>query len=221
MTYFANNVKLPFDTTGKSNAKKAPWVLVGGSYSGALAAWINSVAPGTFWAYHATSAPVEAIYDYWQYFYPVQQGMPANCSKDVTLVIDHVDQVLTTGSTADKTALKTMFGLQDVEHDDDFASVLENGPWAWQENSFTTGYSEFYQFCDAVEGVTAGQSNTPSAAGVGLQKALAGYASFIKNQVVPGYCQSYGYPNAAENGTYSSLPPSAVSWSPSGFSLTA
>lgn len=38
--------------------------MVGGSYSGALTAWTESVAPGTFWAYHATSAPVEAIYDY-------------------------------------------------------------------------------------------------------------------------------------------------------------
>lgn len=38
--------------------------MVGGSYSGALTAWTESVAPGTFWAYHATSAPVEAIYDF-------------------------------------------------------------------------------------------------------------------------------------------------------------
>lgn len=36
----------------------------GGSYSGALTAWLESVSPGTFWAYHSTSAPVEAIYDY-------------------------------------------------------------------------------------------------------------------------------------------------------------
>lgn len=202
MTYFAKNVKLPFDTTGKSNAAKAPWVLVGGSYSGALAAWTASTAPGTFWAYHATSAPVEAIYDYWQYFYPVQQGMPANCSSDISLVINHVDQVLTNGTAAQKTALKTMFGLQDVQHDADFASVLQNGPWSWQSNSFTTGYSTFYQFCDAVEGVTASQNNTPTATGVGLTKALAGYASFIKNEIVPGYCQGYGYPNASLNGKH-------------------
>jgi hypothetical protein len=87
----------------------------------------------------------------WQYFAPVQQGMPKNCSKDVSLVIDYIDNVLTTGTAANKTSLKTMFGLQDVQHDDDFASALENGPWMWQGNSFTTGYSQFYQFCDAVE----------------------------------------------------------------------
>ena len=59
---------------------------MGGSYSGALSAWTESVAPGTFWAYLASSAPVEAISNYWAYFLPVQEGMPKNCSKDVNLV---------------------------------------------------------------------------------------------------------------------------------------
>lgn len=63
-TYFAKTVALPFDTAHSSNADKAPWVFSGGSYSGALAAWTESIAPGTFWAYHASSAPVEAISDY-------------------------------------------------------------------------------------------------------------------------------------------------------------
>ena len=63
-TYFAKTVDLPFDTNHASNADKAPWVFSGGSYSGALAAWTESTAPGTFWAYHASSAPVEAISDY-------------------------------------------------------------------------------------------------------------------------------------------------------------
>ena len=64
LTHFARTVKLPFDSDGRTNAPQAPWVLAGGSYSGALAAWTEATAPGTFWAYHASSAPVEAIYDY-------------------------------------------------------------------------------------------------------------------------------------------------------------
>lgn len=63
-TYFANTVDLPFDSNGSSNAGNAPWVFSGGSYSGALSAWVESVAPGTFWAYHASSAVVEAVYDF-------------------------------------------------------------------------------------------------------------------------------------------------------------
>jgi len=48
--------------------------------------------------------------------------MPKNCSTDVTLVIDYIDTVLQKGSAADKLALKTKFGLEALEHDDDFAS---------------------------------------------------------------------------------------------------
>jgi hypothetical protein len=64
MVYFAENVVLPFDITGKSNAHNAPWVFVGGSYSGALAAWTEITSPRTFWAYHASSAPIQSIKDF-------------------------------------------------------------------------------------------------------------------------------------------------------------
>ncbi|MCJ1433440.1 hypothetical protein MMC27_002800 [Xylographa pallens] len=194
LTHFASTIQLPFDLKNTSQAANAPWVLSGGSYSGALSAWTESTAPGTFWAYHASSAPVEAIYDYWQYFYPIQQGMAQNCSSDVSLVIDHIDGVLKNGSKTEIQKLKTMFGLEHVEHNDDFASALQNGPWLWQDNSFTTGYSGFFQFCDFVEGV-ANQNNPvdPGPSGVGLTKALAGYAQWMNTTFLPGYCASYGY----------------------------
>lgn len=73
-TYFANNFDVPFDTTGKSSPKHAPWVFTGGSYPGALAGWISVKEPGTFWAYYGTSGVVEAIGDFWQYFVPVMVG---------------------------------------------------------------------------------------------------------------------------------------------------
>ena len=64
LTYFAKTVNLPFDKNHSSSATNAPWVLSGGSYSGALSAWTEHTAPGTFWAYHASSAPVQAVNDY-------------------------------------------------------------------------------------------------------------------------------------------------------------
>ncbi|KAJ6107262.1 Peptidase S28 [Penicillium sp. IBT 18751x] len=192
LTYFAKNVDLPFDTNSSSNSQNAPWVLSGGSYSGALTAWTESVSPGTFWAYHSTSAPVEAIYDYWQYFVPVQEGMPKNCSKDVERVVDHIDSVFASGNEKKIQNLKDMFGLGDLEFDD-FAAALENGPWLWQSNSFYTGYSSFFKFCDYVENVEAGAKKVPGANGVGLDKALKGYAKWFKEIYFPGSCAGYGY----------------------------
>ncbi|KAH6680540.1 putative serine protease K12H4.7 [Halenospora varia] len=196
--YFAKTAALPFDTKHATNAPQAPWVFSGGSYSGALAAWTESTSPGTFWAYHASSAPVEAIYDYWQYFTPVQEGMPKNCSKDLSLVIDYMDNVWRRGSAADQLALKKKFGMEFLEHPEDVMAALENGPWLWQSNSFYTNYSGFYKFCDAIENVQAGAAVTPDANGVGLQKALDGYANWTKTTLLPGYCTGYGYTNSSD-----------------------
>ena len=131
----------------------------------------------------------------WQYFYPIQQGMAKNCSTDVSLVIDHIDSVLTTGTADEIHALKDMFGLAGLEHNDDFAAVLPNGPYQWQSNDFYTGYSLFFQWCDAVENAVPGSGTSTPATGVGLEKALVGYANWIKTVIVPGYCTGYGYSN--------------------------
>jgi hypothetical protein len=77
--------------------------------------------------------------------------MPKNCSKDVSLVIDYMDNVFNRGTAAEKLALKTKFGLQSLAQPADVMSMLMNGPWLWQSNSFTTGYSSFFKFCDAIE----------------------------------------------------------------------
>jgi len=173
-------------------------VFVGGSYSGALAGWteVKTRDNPAFWAYLASSAVVEAVWDYWQYFVPVQQGMPTNCSRDVSLVVEYMDGVFTHGSQREQQKLKDMFGLGSIEYNADVMNALENGPWKWQSNSFTTGYSEFYQFCDHVENVVPGQNLTAQQAsgkGVGLIKALAGYAKWVKEDLLPGYCAGYGY----------------------------
>lgn len=115
--------------------------------------------------------------------------MAQNCSSDVSKVIEYVDSILLGDDEDAKLALKDKFGLADLEHDDDFASVLENGPWQWQGNQFYSGYSEFYVFCDSVENVGPlfpNATSVPGAEGVGLEKALDGYAKWIKEDVIPG-----------------------------------
>ncbi|KAH9983465.1 putative serine peptidase [Xylariaceae sp. FL0662B] len=193
--HFARTAEFPFDKNGSSNAPKAPFVWVGGSYSGALGAWIESLAPGTFWATHSSSGPVEAIYDYWQYFYPIQDGMPKNCSKDYTAIIDYVDKVFAYGSRKEQADLKRLFGLQDLQHLDDAASAISSPIWAWQSIQLTSGYSAFFQMCDAIEGVTPNSTVNLkyTSTGVGLKKALPSFAKWFKAEYLPGYCAEYGY----------------------------
>lgn len=67
---------------------------------------------------------VQAISNYWQYSVPTQQGMPKNCSKDANLVIEHMDGILQKGNKQEIHDLKAMFGLESLEHDDDFMAAL-------------------------------------------------------------------------------------------------
>ena len=89
-----------------------------------MSAWIERLSPGTFWAYHSSSAPVEAVYDYWSYFLPIQNGMPRNCSKDFERTIDHVDSVLISGTSDEVDALKLKFGLEKLAHKEDVGAYV-------------------------------------------------------------------------------------------------
>lgn len=150
-THFAKEVNFPFDPEDTSDPSKAPWVYSGGSYSGAIVSWTATVEPGTFWAYHASSAIVQAIEDFWFYWEPTAAGMQPNCTTDVQKTIAYMDDILFNGSEEEKLALKTQFGLQDVERDDDFMIALYLGPVLWLTHTFYSGYAPIFEFCDFVE----------------------------------------------------------------------
>lgn len=150
-THFAKEVSLPFDPKDTSDPSKAPWVYSGGSYSGALVSWTATIEPGTFWAYHASSAIVETIEDFWFYWTPTAKGMQQNCTTDVQKTIAYMDDILFNGSDEERLELKTKFGLQDVKRDDDFMIALYLGPVLWLTHTFYSGYAPIFEFCDFVE----------------------------------------------------------------------
>ncbi|CAK7263729.1 hypothetical protein SEPCBS119000_000631 [Sporothrix epigloea] len=206
LTYFAENWVPPFDTSGKSSPAHAPWVLVGGSYSGALTGWLANLAAqqpeatnhtSPFWAYYATSGVVELFANMWQYFDVVQQATVANCSTDQIHVMDYIDSILINGTSQDKASLKAMFMLDDLE-DGDFVYALALGPSTFQDlqfysNSLENG-SYYQQFCDYLENMWPDSGNAlPGPDGVGVEKALDGFVNWITTQILPGFCQDYGF----------------------------
>lgn len=50
--------------------------------------------------------------------------MPKNCSKDLSLVIDYMDNVWKKGSPAEQLALKTKFGLESLKHPEDVMAYV-------------------------------------------------------------------------------------------------
>ncbi|KAK7960937.1 hypothetical protein PG988_012151 [Apiospora saccharicola] len=213
LTYFAKNFDPPFDNSGKSHPAKAPWVYTGGSYSGALAGWLERLEPGTYWAYYGTSGVVEALADFYTYYTPAMEAAPKNCTKDLTALTDHIDEILFHGSEEEKKALKDRFKLGDLG-DKDFGGALIAGPGSWQGNQFYTleqeGVVKLFQFCDYLENVfptnaTSGKYPTngtriPDENGVGVEKALDGYVKWWLDVYFPGTCESYDLDGF--NGTY-------------------
>ncbi|KAF8180113.1 serine carboxypeptidase S28-domain-containing protein [Pholiota molesta] len=186
LEYFANNVNLPMPGGDSVGPDKAPWILVGGSYAGALTSWTMVNKPNLFAAGYASSAVVEAILDFWQYFEPIRQNMPKNCSADIQAVIAHVDQTLSGRNATAIQAIKDNWGLGVMTHLDDVAGALRNNLWDWQSLQITSGPgNQFSNFCDALEvkdGVSA------PASGWGLDHAFSAWGSYWRTFYLANLC---------------------------------
>ncbi|KAG1743017.1 peptidase S28 [Suillus lakei] len=176
LVYFASTADLPMLGGDAVKPGQAPWILIGGSYSGALTSWTMVNKPGVFWAGYASSAVVEAITDFYGYFTPIREYMPQNCSSDVQAVIAYLDGMYAVNDTAGIQTLKEAFGLGDVVHVDDFAYALQSNLFDWQSLQPDVGPGAmFFEFCDALEvknGVNAGPE------GWGLENAIYSWGNF-------------------------------------------
>ncbi|KAI0751119.1 peptidase S28 [Daedaleopsis nitida] len=187
LEYFAKNVVLPQPDGDSVKPGQAPWVLIGGSYSGALTSFTMVNKPNLFQAGYASSAVVESIVDFWGYFQPVLENMAKNCSADVQAVIAHVDKTFTFGSDKEITSILKTFNMTALRpHLDDAAGALRNNLWEWQSLSPSSRSGLFFQFCDALE-VKDGKSAGPK--GWGLQHALQAWGKFWTETYYPSLCE--------------------------------
>ncbi|EFX03631.1 extracelular serine peptidase [Grosmannia clavigera kw1407] len=172
--YFARHVRFPglAHTTPGSDA---PWIIYGGSYAGAFAAFARILYPDVFWGAISSSGVTVAIYDYWQYFEAQRLFSPPACVNTTQTLIHAVDQILRPAGkqqrrhanqqplralqdelgelTSDHvTTLKTLFNLANVTHDDDFAALLSEGLAGWQDTNWDPAVSSpsFGWYCGNV-----------------------------------------------------------------------
>ena len=95
------------------------------SIVGATDSCIYNSKPETFYATYSSSGVVQAITDFWRYFEPIRQYMPANCSADVQAVTARVDEVFSGTNATAINQLKELFGLGELNHLDDAAGARE------------------------------------------------------------------------------------------------
>ncbi|KAG8894788.1 hypothetical protein FRC00_008442 [Tulasnella sp. 408] len=127
--------------------------------------------------------------EYWE---PVEEGMPWNCSSDLKAAVDYMDDLMSSGKHHEVVKLKKKFGLQSLA-DDDFANALTYPLVTWQDLQPTDfgqkRPAHFFELCDAVETKSNGATDQ-SGQGVGLPQALDNWAAYFKaigpDEVCPG-----------------------------------
>ncbi|KAM0328804.1 hypothetical protein ACHAQA_005218 [Verticillium albo-atrum] len=128
--FFAEHVSFPELEDEELAPTDVPWIAFGGSYAGAFVAFLRKVYPDVFWGAISSSGVTEAIVDYWEYFEAARLFAPGDCAEVTARLTGIVDNILTLQGDAtenDRQALKSAFGLEKLEHDDDVATVLSQG----------------------------------------------------------------------------------------------
>ncbi|KAF9690554.1 hypothetical protein EKO04_011282 [Ascochyta lentis] len=204
--YFARNVKFAGHEDKDLTAPSTPWVVYGGSYAGAQAAFLRVTYPETFWGAISSSGVTVAIHDFWQYFEPIRLFGPPDCIKNTQTLIDVVDKHLLGNNTANIQALKTVFGLGDITDKRDFANQLI-GVYGWQSTNWDPEINSpsFYNYCRNItqsadlaapetESLRPTVASIVSAAGYGndtlVQNITLNAISWVNQTVLPGWRDS-------------------------------
>ena len=73
--------------------------------------------------YHNRCRPDFTHRHFWGYFEPIREWMPKNCSADVEAVIKYIDETFDSGNATAIHDMKSIFGLEDIVHADDFGAA--------------------------------------------------------------------------------------------------
>ena len=206
VAYFAQNIVFPdfeqYDLTSKST----PYISYGGSYPGALSAFLRVQYPDVFWGAISSSGVTEAIIDYSIYFLAIAKYAPPACVSAQQTLTAVVDNILKGNSNSTITQLKTAFGLSHVTYNNDFANVLSTGISRWQRLSWDPEKNRpgFYYYCDVISNTSVVYPDTSSRTKTAAS--LVSAAGFSANTSLVNQMLNYiGFINATQVSTCDDL----------------
>ncbi|KAG2370312.1 serine carboxypeptidase S28-domain-containing protein [Suillus spraguei] len=144
--HFMANVTFPGideDLTAPNTA----WIYYGGSYAGARAAHMKVLYPDLVYGAIASSAVTHAALSNWEYHDIIRNAADPTCAGHLEHATLAIDALLSVPFA--KRFIKSLFGLEDLAHDDDFVSVLEAPLGYWQAKVWdpAVGSTKFDEFC--------------------------------------------------------------------------
>ncbi|KAI9290553.1 hypothetical protein K502DRAFT_298251, partial [Neoconidiobolus thromboides FSU 785] len=142
---FAKNIEDPI--TKRKLPSSTKWYAIGGSYAGAMAAWVRQDCPDLFDGAIASSGPVEAKSDFFEYDLTVGKVLGEQCLDSMNEVTQYVDKLYETDK-AKFSQIKNSFGCQDLKDDIQFLYTVADTLAYMVQYSRPTSSPSVTSFCD-------------------------------------------------------------------------
>ena len=123
------------------------WIIVGGSYSGALSAWMKEVYPNSYVASWSSSGVVNARFDYYEFDGHVMSVLPNVCAQTIQQVFSMFSAAY--DDPAQRPAMMAKFGTPEYFSKADMAWMLADG----SAMAVQYGHKDF--LCDSIVPLSA------------------------------------------------------------------
>eukprot|EP00760_Papus_ankaliazontas_P004581 PhM_4_TR11968/c0_g1_i1/m.31008 len=170
--------------------QKVRWVAVGGSYAGALSAWLKVTFPERFVASWSSSGVVEAQFDFTAYDGHIVSVLPDNCTAAIRNVMGNFSVMW--DDINQRSALRALFGTPSSATKEDMAWMLSDAI------SGGVQYGAKFQMCAQL---------VPQRSDL-----MAQYAEYINKTFGPSFASSCTYSTACL-----SDPKNADQWAAAGY----
>ncbi|KXN68793.1 peptidase S28 [Conidiobolus coronatus NRRL 28638] len=116
-----NFIKNVINPTTNKTFENTKWIAIGGSYPGSLSAWVRQEYPNDVLIGYASSAPVLAKEDFYEFDQTISSAFGSECANEINSIREYMDDLY--DKPKEFSDLKSRFGCNDIEDNNEFLLV--------------------------------------------------------------------------------------------------
>ncbi len=133
LAYFAPRATFAGLEDRNLTAPGTPWIILGGSYAGAISAFTRIQYPDLFWGGLTSSGITTALEDNWRMYDTIRQYGPAKCVSTQQQLVALMDNVYDSGNKTALAQLMSAFNVSTASTYADLQSFLPGILSAWDQ----------------------------------------------------------------------------------------